>query len=136
MSKCQVEIRSDSDLDRLPYPGLHPNTVEVRIVAEGFDDARRIELENRLSTAMSHCGCAEGGMFGVAYLVVVGVLIVAGSGPTTLAAWSLAVAGSVVALLTGKLVGLGRARVGLARHIADARALIVGSSSPMKGVTP
>ena len=109
------------DLDRLRR--LHrrpPGRIAVRIALHGLDDSRRSNLDHRLERHINACGCNEGSVAGLLYLVGIPTLIFIGLlVPHSIFGWIAVGGGLVVALLAGKIFGLVVARLRFFRALNE-----------------
>jgi hypothetical protein len=100
------------DLDRLPPPRFAPARIGVRLTVPGFDESKRADTERRLARALAACGCSEGSIAMILYLVVVPILAIAGPlAPHSLLDWLALFGGLILVSIVGKLVGLAIARL-------------------------
>lgn len=108
------------DLYHLPAPRLAPTQVKVQIALPGVEGAQREQFERRLAHELAACGCPEGSITVMVYLVAVSLLALLGWLPlTSILAWVAIVVGLVAASLLGKVFGLTIAQVRLRRVIAE-----------------
>jgi hypothetical protein len=120
-----ITIRGEDDLGRLPGALVRPRAVRVLLAVPGIDPDVQRQFELRLSRLLSTCGCGEGAALGLLYLVFWPVMLLTGVVSVTSALqWGLLVAGFVVTLIGGKLLGLTVARARLARQLRHLRRLL------------
>jgi hypothetical protein len=102
----RADLAGVKDLHRSPY-----SRVRVRLVLPRDAPADPAELERRLGRLQSACGCDEGTIAGLLYLIAVGLGFALGPiSPGSLGAWGGLVAGLLASLLAGKVIGLALAR--------------------------
>lgn len=112
---------SIEDLDDLKRRRHPRGRIVVRLVLPALASTQRADLERRISRGLIACGCNEGALAGLLYLVLVPLLVAAGTvSPGSLLGWAVVAAGFVVAMLFGKMVGLGLARLRLWRALTEA----------------
>jgi hypothetical protein len=115
-------ISTPEDLLTLPAPRLAPARVEVQLAVPGLDQHTVERMQNRLAGAMAACGCREGSLAVLAYLVGMPLLIAMGAiSPGSAGAWIALVGGLVAASVVGKVVGLLIAELRLGRIIGEVR---------------
>ena len=83
----------------------------------GLREARRVFLERRINRSLSACGCNEGSVAGLLYLVAVATLALSESVTLSVASSLTAAGGCIAALTLGKIFGLVRARWRLLRAV-------------------
>lgn len=104
-------VSSNNDLARLRQRGVAPRKTVIRVVLPGLSDSLRADFERRLARHASACGCNEGTVTTLLYIMIVTLLLVAGwLAPRSLSAWTAVVGGMFVSLLLGKILGLVVAR--------------------------
>lgn len=114
------------DLDQLWFRRGVIRPVEVRLAIPGLDEARRIELEARLSHQLRACGCGEGSAAASLYVVLVPLLVLTGTlGQVSVAGWIALAAGLLAVLFAGKVLGLALARRRLTRAVAEVERLVL-----------
>lgn len=117
------------DLDRLRGERRPAGTLSVALVLPGLEDERRENLERRMSRLLTACGCGEGTVAGLLYLVIVPVLLFTGVlAAGSLGGWAMLGFGFIAALLLGKIVGLAVARVRLLLTVNELERLFLDPS--------
>jgi hypothetical protein len=92
--------------------------VGVQIDLPGLDDERRAYLQRRVERSAAACGCNEGTVAGLLYLLVVPALIFTGRlAPSTPLEWLTIGVGVLAVLIAGKVFGLVAARLALLRAL-------------------
>ena len=124
-TQTRVIVAGREDLDllrhhvrRLVRPRL---TVSLSLpIAE----LRRTRIEWRINRDLAACGCNEGTIAGLLYLVAVPAFVMGRYIPHSIANWSLALCGFIGALVFGKSTGLLLARWRLNRTLASIERLV------------
>lgn len=108
------------DLDRLRRRGMPRRPGAIRLALPGLEEGRRADFERRLQRHDAACGCNEGTVAGLLYLVLVPLLLLAGwLAPRSLLAWISVVGGLFASLVAGKVFGLVVARQRFRRVLND-----------------
>lgn len=110
----QVVLARVEDLGRLwQARGDHRRVTVLLALPLDLDEARRARLERRINRSLAACGCGEGTIAGLLYLILAPTVVMGHAVPHTAANWALAALGLLGALLLGKAAGLAYARVRL-----------------------
>jgi hypothetical protein len=113
-------VSTPQDLRTLPSPRLAPARVSVELALPGLDGPRRGELEQRLARQLAVCGCKEGSVAVLLYLVAVPILAFAGPlAPGSALGWLALFGGLLGASLLGKVAGLAVAHMRLLQVVAE-----------------
>jgi hypothetical protein len=113
-----VVVSRAEDVELLRRRGAHRGRVGVRIDLPGLDEGRRAGLQRRAARSLSACGCNEGTVAGLIYLVVVPALIYSGwIAPSFPLGWIAVGGGFLAVLVAGKAFGLVVARLTLLRTL-------------------
>jgi len=95
--------------------------VIVQLALPDLDAGDRADIERRISRSLIACGCNEGAVLGLLYLVLVPLLVLTGAlAPSLWLGWAAVVTGFIMAMFVGKVLGLAFARVRLWRALAEA----------------
>jgi hypothetical protein len=99
------------DLEVLHRRGKTRGRLGVKIILPGLDEERRANFERRVERSLAACGCNEGAVALLLYLIVIPTLIFTGRlAPSWPLGWIAVGAGLLAALVAGKFFGLGIAR--------------------------
>jgi hypothetical protein len=123
------ELAAVQDMPRSRF-----SRVRIRLVLPREAHADGEELERRLVKQQSACGCDQGSLAGVLYLVAMGVGLALGLvSPGSILAWGALVAGLFVALLAGKMIGLAFARWKTRSLLSELASLLPDHPRPSNG---
>ena len=118
MERPVFTVSSAEDLALLRRRGRLRGRLEVQINLPGLDEARRADLQHRVEGSSAACGCNEGTVAGLIYLVLIPTLIFAGRlAPSFPLGWIAIGGGFIAVLAAGKLFGLVVARLALSRAL-------------------
>jgi hypothetical protein len=120
LAELAYVVSGPDDLDRLRRRRAVPPKTPIRIALPGLAEHRRVDFERRLARHASACGCNEGTVTTLLYVMFVVLLLVAGwLAPRSFSAWSAIVGGMFVSLVLGKIFGLVVARQRFLRVLND-----------------
>jgi hypothetical protein len=106
------------DLDLLRYRSRRRARVSIQINIPGIAEERGELLSRRLARSMAACGCNEGTVAGLIYLVLMPTLVLTRHiAASSVRAWIAIGCGLVLALVAGKLFGLVIARFTFIRTV-------------------
>jgi hypothetical protein len=86
-------------------------------------DASRARLERSINRNLAACGCNEGTVAGLLYLVLVPTVVMGRYVPHSTLTWALAACGFIAALVIGKGIGLALAHLRLQWTLNEIRRL-------------
>src|SRR5262249_30872519 len=113
------------DVRRLPTPRLASARAEVSLDFPGLNDGMRIKFEQRIGTLLSACGCREGSIAVLIYLVAAPILVALGPlAPGSVLGWVALVGGLLAASMAGKVAGLVLAQIRLLRVLSELEEII------------
>ena len=124
-TSTRVIVAGREDLD-LVRRGVRRLTRPRLIVSLSLPiaEARRARLEWRINRDLAACGCNEGTIAGLLYLVVVPAFVMGRYIPHSIVNWSLALCGFIGSLVIGKSAGLLLARWRLGRTLGSIERLV------------
>lgn len=113
-------ISDRNDLAQLWHRPRSRAPVAVRLLGIRLEDGRRRKFERRIERHLAACGCNEGALAGLLYLVATCALLTVGHvSPGSTLGWIGLGAGALAALVVGKIFGLALAHIRLKRVIKE-----------------
>lgn len=110
-------VTSAEDLRHLRELLKLRGSFKVKIDIAGLAKERQARLQRSLERSVSACGCNEGTVAGLLYLIVVPILYFAGRIAPSALGWAGIGGGFIGVLVIGKLIGIAAARLTLARTL-------------------
>lgn len=114
-----LTISSADELSLLRTYLKSRRSFKVQIQVPGLEKERRDRLQRRVERSASACGCNEGSIAGLLYLIAVPALYFTGRIAPSASAWLAIGGGFIATLLIGKLIGLAAAKLTLTRTLAQ-----------------
>lgn len=115
------------DLDSLRRLGGAPRKKRIQLALPGLREELRADFERRLAIYSQTCGCNEGSIAGLLYLIVVSLLLLTGwLAPRSFLAWAYLLVGFIACLVAGKILGLLWARWRFVRILKEVQRLALG----------
>ena len=111
MESGQLIVTCPEQLDLLRRQSWRSRRAPVVLaLPPNIDEGRRARLVQRINRELNACGCSEGTVAGLLYLILVPAFVMGRWVPYSVAGWALAVTGFIGALFLGKATGLLLAR--------------------------
>jgi hypothetical protein len=115
-SQEELVLARVEDLESLRWNLQHRRRRKVRVLLSpplDVKEVRRAALERRINRLLAACGCKEGAVAGLLYLILVPTLVMGALIPHSIVNWTVAALGFVATMVVGKLAGLIVARLRL-----------------------
>lgn len=119
----ELLVRRSQDLTDFRRAGSVRGVRVALDVGLHIDERQRKKLERDLNRGLAACGCNEGTLAGLLYLLLVPTLVMGSAIPWTVVGWLTFGAGLIASLLLGKAIGLLAARIRVLQALKQIDAL-------------